>query len=49
VKLLCSQGATVTFHTYPDITHALAADASIPELMPWLAEVDAGHTAPSTC
>jgi hypothetical protein len=49
VALLCSQGADVAFHTFHDITHALAADASLPELLPWLADVDAGRTPPSDC
>lgn len=49
VKLLCSQQADVVFHTFPGITHALAADASIPELMLWLAEVDTGHRPNTTC
>lgn len=49
VKLLCSQDADVVFHKFPGITHALAADASIPELMLWLAEVDTGHRPNSIC
>lgn len=49
VALLCSQGANVTFHTFPGVTHALAADASLPELVPWLADVDAGRTPRSDC
>lgn len=49
VKLICSQGANVTFQTFPGITHALAADASIPELIPWLTAVNSGHTPRNTC
>lgn len=49
VTLICSQGANVTFHTFPDITHALAADASIPELIPWLTAVNSGNTPRNTC
>ncbi|PRA83430.1 alpha/beta fold hydrolase [Microbacterium sp. MYb66] len=36
VKLLCSQNADVTFHRYPDVTHGLAAYASLPDLLLWL-------------
>lgn len=49
VKLLCDQGAEVSFHTFPGITHALAAEASLPELLLWLAEVGTGHHPASTC
>lgn len=49
VKLLCSQDADVVFRKFPGITHALAADASIPELMLWLAEVDTGDRPNSIC
>lgn len=49
VKLLCSQGSDVSFHTFPDVTHALIAEAAVPELMLWLAEVDTGHRPASTC
>lgn len=36
VKLLCSQGADVTFHRYPDVDHGLAAYAALPDLLLWL-------------
>lgn len=49
VELLCSQGATVDYETLPDITHALAADASIPALMTWLSKVADDRPPPSTC
>jgi pimeloyl-ACP methyl ester carboxylesterase len=49
VHLLCSQGADVAFHQFGGITHALAAYASIPSLIPWLAEVDRGARPASTC
>lgn len=49
VALLCSQGVNVAFHTFPGITHALAADASLPELMPWLADIDAERAPHSDC
>lgn len=49
VKLLCAQQADVVLHEFPGITHALAADASIPELMLWLAQVDTDNHPNSTC
>lgn len=49
VRLLCAQGADVVLHTFPGITHALAADASLPELFLWLAEVEAGRRPSTAC
>ncbi|MFD6166828.1 hypothetical protein ACFWFR_16720, partial [Oerskovia sp. NPDC060287] len=48
-NLLCAQGADVVLHTFPGITHALAADASLPELFLWLAEVEAGRRPSTAC
>jgi pimeloyl-ACP methyl ester carboxylesterase len=49
VRLICSQGTDVSFHQFGGITHALAAYASVPSLIPWLAEVDRGARPASTC
>ena len=49
VGQLCARGVDVSFHTVPHIDHGLIAYAAVPELMPWLAEVDAGRTPTSTC
>jgi alpha-beta hydrolase superfamily lysophospholipase len=49
VTLLCSQGARVAFHEFPGITHALAAYASIPSLLLWLADVDSGRAPADSC
>jgi alpha-beta hydrolase superfamily lysophospholipase len=49
VRLLCSQGADVAFHTFPHINHGLVAYASIPELLPWMAQVDTGRRPASNC
>lgn len=46
---LCSAGNDVAFHTYRDIDHGLVAFASVPALVPWLLEVDAGRRPASTC
>ena len=45
---LCAKGEDVSYHSYPGITHALAAYASLPALAVWLARVEAGQS-PSTC
>jgi pimeloyl-ACP methyl ester carboxylesterase len=49
VARLCAQGTDVTLHTYPDIDHAFAAYASVPDLLLWLADIDGGRRAPTTC
>lgn len=49
VTMLCSQGTDVSFHRFPGVSHALAAYASIPSLLIWLAQIDAGHHPASTC
>ncbi|WP_291036670.1 lipase family protein [Herbiconiux sp.] len=49
VQLLCSQGTDVSFHELPDVTHGLIAEAAVPELMLWLAQVDTAHRPASTC
>jgi len=36
VKLLCTQNAEVTFHRYPGVTHGLADDVALPDLLRWL-------------
>jgi hypothetical protein len=46
---LCSSGSSVTFHRFPGISHALAAYASVPTLMPWFADVLGGKPPLSTC
>ncbi|MCC4908922.1 alpha/beta fold hydrolase [Microbacterium sp. cx-59] len=48
VRLLCAQQTDVTFHTFPDVTHALAAYASLPAVLEWFAEVEAGQR-PNNC
>ncbi len=45
---LCASGESVSFHEYPGVTHALAAYASLPALMVWLAQVSMGQS-PTTC
>jgi pimeloyl-ACP methyl ester carboxylesterase len=47
VSLLCSQKADVSFHRFPGIDHGLAAYASLPELLLWLDELEAGTPASS--
>jgi pimeloyl-ACP methyl ester carboxylesterase len=47
--LLCSQGADVSFHEFPGVSHGLAAYVSIPTLMPWLNEVNKGARPASSC
>jgi pimeloyl-ACP methyl ester carboxylesterase len=48
VKLLCSQNTAVTSQTFTDVTHALAAYASLPTVLGWFAAVEAGEN-PSNC
>jgi pimeloyl-ACP methyl ester carboxylesterase len=48
VKLLCSQNTAVTSQTFPDVSHALAAYASLPAVLGWFAAVEAGER-PSNC
>lgn len=49
VELLCSQKADVTFHTYPDIDHGLAAYAALPDLLLWLPTLGERRTPASDC
>ena len=49
VAALCASGTDVDFHTFRGINHGLAAYASVPSLLPWLGEVDAGRKPVSTC
>lgn len=49
VKLLCSQQADVTFHTYPDVDHGLAAYAALPDLLLWLPTLGDGRTPSGHC
>jgi len=49
VGRLCAAGEHVRFEKYPGVTHALAAFASLPELVPWFAEVVAGNPGRSDC
>jgi acetyl esterase/lipase len=42
VEQLCTQKTDVTFHRLPDVDHGFAAYAALPELLPWLAELEAG-------
>ena len=49
VKLLCSQQADVTFHTYPDIDHGLAAYAALPDLLRWLPTLGDGRIPAGNC
>jgi hypothetical protein len=48
VKLLCSRNTAVTSQTFPDVTHALAAYASLPTVVGWFATVESGEK-PSNC
>jgi hypothetical protein len=48
VELLCSQATAVISETFPDVTHALAAYASLPSVLGWFAAVEAGEK-PSNC
>jgi pimeloyl-ACP methyl ester carboxylesterase len=49
VKLICSQGADVTFHRYPQIDHGLAAYAALPDLLLWLPTLGSSRTPSSGC
>lgn len=42
VEQLCTQKTDVTFHRLPDVDHGFAAYAALPELLPWLVELEAG-------
>ncbi len=48
VQGLCTQGLAVDSNTYRGVDHALAAYASLPDLLGWLEALDAGR-APSNC
>ena len=49
VALLCAQDTRVSFHRYPGVNHGLAAYASLPDMLVWLAAVSAGDPPASTC
>jgi hypothetical protein len=45
----CHGGARMTFREYPTETHGTIADASLPDVMAFLAAGVAGTPPPSTC
>ncbi len=49
VSTLCEAGTDVSFHEFPKIDHALAAYASVPELLLWLSDISAAQEPDSTC
>lgn len=49
VQLLCSQGADVSFHRYPDVNHGFAAYASLPDMLVWLEHIGSGQRPATTC
>jgi pimeloyl-ACP methyl ester carboxylesterase len=49
VKHLCDTGEHVEFYTYEGITHLLAAEVSIPRLLPWFAGALDGRAETTTC
>lgn len=49
VSHLCSTGENVAFRTFDGVSHALAADVTLPGLLPWIRDVVDGKTPESTC
>lgn len=49
VKRLCDTGERVEFYTYEGITHLLAAEVSLPRLLPWFAAALDGRAETTTC
>ncbi|MDO7881683.1 alpha/beta fold hydrolase [Salinibacterium soli] len=49
VKHLCGTGEHVEFRTFDGITHLLAAEVSLPHLLPWFAGVLSGEPQTQTC
>jgi pimeloyl-ACP methyl ester carboxylesterase len=49
VQTICATGEHVDYRTFPDITHALIAERTVPILIPWFADVVAGRPTPVTC
>ncbi|MGX5681170.1 alpha/beta fold hydrolase [Schumannella luteola] len=49
VKHLCDTGEHVEFRTFDGITHLLAAEVSMPHLLPWFKGVLAGKPQTTTC
>ena len=49
VKRLCADGTDVVFHRMPGVDHGLAGYAALPEMLPWLGEVQAGRGPLGNC
>lgn len=49
MKRLCADGTDVAFHLLPGVDHGLAGYASLPEMLPWLGEVQAGRGPLGNC
>lgn len=49
IKHLCDTGEQVEFYTYEGITHLLAAEVSIPRLLPWFTGALDGRAETTTC
>lgn len=49
VARICAAGERVRFEKYPGVSHGLAAFASLPDVIPWFAEVVAGNPGRTDC
>jgi hypothetical protein len=49
VQKLCASGELVQYHRYADIDHGLVGWRAVPAIIPFFAEIMAGHTPAGTC